>query len=103
MIKGTTPTLQFNLPFGTESIKSAEVVIEYTVANLKYFITKTVRDCQIAEKSLSVTLTQEETLRLPAPSQVNIQLRVLTNNDVALATAIYRVTVDRLLKEDVLK
>ena len=102
MIKGTTPTLQYNLPFASSLIKSAEIVVEYVDANKQVHIVKTLADCVLGEYSISTVLTQEETLQLPAPSTVNVQLRVLTTDDIALATETAKVSVKRLLKEDVI-
>ena len=103
MIKGTTPTLRFNLPFASSFIKSAEIIVEYVDANKRVTIVKTLEDCELGEMSIATVLTQEETLQLPAPSTVNVQLRVLTTEDKALATELQKVTVKRLLKEDVIE
>ena len=103
MIKGTTPTLQFNLPFASTLIKSAEIVVEYVDANKSVQIVKTLNECELGENSISAMLTQEETLQLPAPTTVNVQLRVLTTEDKALATELQKVSVKRLLKEDVIE
>jgi hypothetical protein len=103
MIKGTTPTLFFNLPFESSLIKSAEIVVEYVDANKSVKIIKTLADCELGEMSISTVLKQEETLQMPAPSTVNVQLRVLTTDDIALATEVEKVSVKRLLKEDVIE
>ena len=103
MIKGTTPTLLYNLPFESALIKSAEIVIEYVDANKSVQIIKTLEDCELGETSIATVLTQEETLQLPAPTMVTVQLRVLTKDEVALATEVQKVSVKRLLKEDVIE
>lgn len=103
MIKGTTPTLHYNLPFETNVIRSAEIVVEYVDANKSIQIIKTLDDCVLGDKCISTALTQEETLQLPAPSTVNIQLRILTIDELALATEVQKVSVKRLLKEDVIE
>lgn len=103
MIKGTTPTLHYNLPFETDVIKSAEIVIDYVDANKRIQIVKTLDDCVLGDKCISTALTQEETIQLPAPSTVELQLRILTIDELVLATEIQKVSVKRLLKEDVIK
>ena len=103
MIKGTTPTLHFNLPIDTSVIVSAEIVVEYVDSNKSVTIVKTTDACTIGENYIETVLTQEETLQLPAPTTVNIQLRILTNDGTALATEIQKVSVKRLLKEDVIE
>lgn len=103
MIKGTTPTLHYNLPFATSVIKSAEIIVEYVDANKSVKIIKTIDDCVIGEDCISTSLTQEETLKLPAPSTVNVQLRILTIDELVLATEIQKISVKRLLREDVIE
>lgn len=103
MIKGTTPTLLYNLPFDTDKIKSAEIVVEYVDQNKSVKIIKTLEDCTLGGTTISASLTQDETLQIPAPSIVYVQLRVLTTDDLALATEAEKVTVKRLLKEDVIE
>ena len=103
MIKGTTPTLLFNLPIDTATIKSAEVMVQYVDSNKEVTIVKTLDECEVTEKTITARLTQEETLQLPAPSAVAIQLRVLTIDDVALASVIFTTTVKKLLKEGVIE
>lgn len=102
MIQGTTPTLLFNLPFSASLIKSAEITIEYVDDLKKVLIKKELCDCELGETTIGTRLTQEETLQLPAPAMVLVQLRVLTTEDVALATTPYTVSVKRLLAEDVI-
>ena len=103
MIKGTTPTLQFKLPISTDVIKSAEIILRY-VDNLKSVtIERTMEECEVGTNTISAVLTQEETLALPAPSIAEVQLRVLTNDDVALATLPIKVSIKELLKESVIE
>ena len=103
MIRGTTPTLLFNLPFSADLIKSAEITIQYGCETNKDLIIKYLKDCELGERSISTMLTQEETLLLPAPSYAHIQLRIITTDDVVLATEPQAVTVKKLLAEDVIE
>jgi hypothetical protein len=103
MIKGTTPTLQFKLPFDSSLIKKAEIVVMYVDANKEVLIVRNLEDCTLGDKSIETKLTQEETLKLPAPSTVEVQLRIVTTDDSILATVPEKVTVKRLLKEDVIE
>ena len=103
MIKGTTPTLHYELDFDTSVIKSAEIVVQYVDANKAVQIVKGMEDCVVGERCISTALTQEETLQLPAPSHVEIQLKILTEDEMVLATEITKVSVKRLLKEDVIE
>lgn len=103
MIRGTTPTLLFRLPFSASQIKAAEITIKYVDNLKKEIMVKTLEDCTVEEKSISIMLTQEETLRFPAQTSVAVQLRVLTNDDVALATEPQYVKVKKLLSGDVIE
>lgn len=105
MIQGTTPILQYNLPFQTSVIKEAEITLQYTDAMKNILIVKTLKngECELGEKSISTKLTQEETLKIPAPATAKIQLRILTNDDVVLATKPCKVTVEELQKKDVIE
>lgn len=103
MIKGTTPTIKYNLPFESSLIKSAEIVVMYVDANKEVLIIRNLADCYLGDKSIETVLTQEETLKLPAPSTVEVQLRIATTDDTILATVPEKVTVKRLLKEDVIE
>lgn len=102
MIKGTTPSLVFNLPFETSIIKAVEMAIKYVDGIKKVLIVKTLEDCELGERSIGARLTQEETLQFPAPASVLVQLRVKTNDDTILATEPYTVKVKKLLTEDVI-
>ena len=107
MIRGTTPTLEFNLPFKASLIKSAQILISYVDNHKEVVIEKTLEDCVLGETSIGTELTQEETLAFPAPITAEVQLRVVTSGeggkDVAMATEVYKVKVKKLLKDGVLE
>lgn len=103
MIQGTTPVLHFNLPFSASLIKSAEITLQYMDSYKNVLIVKNLEDCELGETSIATRLTQEETLQLPAPAVAYVQLRVLTTDDVALATEPHKITVKMLLKGDVIE
>ena len=100
MIKGTTPTIHYDLPFESNRISTAEIVLEYVNANKKVLIVKGLTDCSFGETSIEAVLTQEETLQLPAPSIAHVQLRVVTTDGTVMATEAKAVTIKRLLKDD---
>ena len=103
MIRGTTPTLLFNLPFSASVIKSAEITIKYVDGYKKILIKKELCDCELGETTIGTRLTQEETLELPAPAQVLVQLRILTTDDIVLATEAKQVAVKKLLADGVIE
>ena len=106
MIRGTTPTLQFNLPFHASLIKSAQILISYIDNFKEVVIEKRLEDCVLGETSIATELTQDETLAFPAPTTAEVQLRVLVSRggtEKALATKIFKVNVKKLLKDGVLE
>lgn len=105
MIQGTTPVLHYNLSFSSSLIKEAEITLQYTDAMKSVLIVKTLKDgdCELGETSISTRLTQEETLKLPAPATARVQLRVVTTDNTILATEPYSILVKELLKKDVIE
>ena len=103
MIRGTTPSLTFNLPFNTTLVQSAEISIQYTDEYKKVLIVKELEDCELGETSISTRLTQEETLQIPATTDAKVQIRVLTTDGLALASDIFTVKVKKLLNEGVIE
>lgn len=97
MIPGTTPYVRCNLPFEADVITKAEFTIEYFAGSKRELIVKHLNDSVPDGQCLYFPLTQEETLKFPDNSWVNMQLRVLTVDGKALATSPYRVPVGRLL------
>lgn len=100
MIRGTTPTHTFRLSIETSSI--IEVRITYVQLG-KTVIEKTEEDVRMGEKSISLTLTQEESLKFRAGSEVEVQLKVLTNVGTVLASPVISLNVDKILNTEVLE
>lgn len=99
MIRATTPTHIFNLPFETDTIK--ELLITYSQRKMPV-VQKLTDDCVFDGKTIAVTLTQRDTARFSDRKVVEIQLRVLTTSDTALAGNITEVDVGRILDDDIL-
>ena len=99
MIRGTTPTHIFQLPFEAGTLD--EVRVSYAQAN-KVIVEKVTKDCTLKENMITVKLTQEETLKFSTMRNVDIQLKVKTNDGTVLATSIMRESVENVLNEEVL-
>lgn len=99
MIRGTTPTHTFTLPFDTENIDS--VRIAYAQGGAVIF-TKETGDCALKSDTITVKLTQKETLQLDDKQMVEIQLRVRLMDGEALSTPIMRKSVGECLDGAVL-
>lgn len=99
MIRGTTPRLDFYLPFDVSALTEAYVTF---AQNGETVFEKTLDECETEQNKISVKLTQEETLMLHVGSTVEIQIRAKTGNGDALASNIMRESADRILKEGVI-
>ena len=99
MIRGTTPTHTFNIPFDTSVVK--EVKILYAQDDVKV-LEKNTEDCALSGNSVSVTLTQEDTFKLDCKKPVEIQIRVLTLDGEALTSVPEKVGVSKCLDNEVL-
>lgn len=99
MIRGTTPTHVFTLPFNVDLIK--EVKIIYSQGGKKV-LTKCKADCTLNDNDITLTLTQEETLKFSCLNDVEIQLKILTHADKVIVSQIEAVDVERCLDSEVL-
>lgn len=99
MFRGTTPTLKFTLPIETSAIAAAYISVEQ---NRRVILEKSIEDCTLSGNTISVKLTQEETLKLGVSDRTEIQLRVRLADGNALASQIFMVPIDRILKNGVI-
>ena len=99
MIRGTTPKLEFTLPFDVFQLAEAYVTLSQCS---DVVLEKCLAECEAAGSTLSVRLTQEETLRLSAEKETEIQIRVRMHSGDVLASNIIRTNTDRILKDGVI-
>lgn len=99
MIRGTTPTHVFTLPFDVSVIKTAKVI--YSQRG-EVVLTKCGDDLRMEGNEIRLTLSQENTLSFTCTDNVSIQLRVLTTANDALASDIMIISVARCLEDEVL-
>lgn len=99
MIRGTTPTLEFIIPFDTGMLAEAFVTLSQ---NGEVKIDKALEDCHCGGNKLSVRLTQEETLKLECDCITEIQIRAKDVNGDAIASNIIRERTERILKDGVI-
>ena len=99
MIRATTPTHRFTLPFDyAQYVK--KILITYSQRG-EIVLEKHENDVQIDGNIVSYKLTQEET-KLFSNGDVRIQVRVLTLNNEALASEKYSMHIDNVLNDEVL-
>lgn len=83
IIRGTTPTMTFGLPFEAETLESAFVTVQQ---NKTTVIEKPISACECDGRTLSAKLEQEETLALSPDINAEINLVVKTMGGERLET-----------------
>ena len=99
MIRGTTPTHTFTIPFDVSGIKTVKII--YAQDDV-VIVEKLTESCVLDGMSIKTTLTQEETLKFDHKKAVQIQIRILTSGGTALASIVEQVGVSKLLDSEVL-
>lgn len=99
MLRATTPTHRFMLPFGEDMVQ--KLLITYAQQGVNV-LEKTEGDVQYDGNAIYLTLTQAETNLFKPNSDVEIQVRVLTKSNDALASKIFAVSVGDVLNDEVL-
>ena len=99
MRRGTTPTLTFALPFEVSELDAYWITISQRYENIR--VDKDDSDCTSSGSTITLQLSQEDTLKLIADKPVYIQIRALMDDD-AIASEIIETTVEDVLKEGVI-
>lgn len=99
MYRGTTPTFKFTLPIAAASITKLSITFRQPGgANIE----KTLDDVIREDKTITATLTEEETLSLRAKIfPLEIQMRAAVD-ETRLVSQIWTVPVNRILKDGAL-
>lgn len=99
MIRGTTPTLSFTLPF--IPIAAEKIWITFEQNDVEVF-TLEKHEITIEDNVISFTLTQEQTLALLPNSIVQIQIRIKFSELNVIASDTITTTVKEILKDGVM-
>ena len=99
MIRGTTPTHTFNIPFDTSLVD--EVKITYAQED-EIVLVKGTPDCILDTNTIKVTLSQDDTFKFDCKKSVQVQLRILTKSGEALASVVENIGVSKCLDNEVL-
>ena len=99
MRRGTTPTHTFNTDI---DLSEASVIWLTYKQNGKVLFTKEISDMTITAESISVTLTQEETLMFETDRNVKIQIRARFSDGSAIASNVIQTSANAILKEGVI-
>lgn len=96
MFIATTPTLKFELPIEANTVAAGYITI---AQKGKSIIDKPLSEWTCSEKTVSVRLTQKETMQLQPNANVEIQMRIRLADGTALASKIFSLTAERVLKD----
>lgn len=95
--QGTTPTLSWDIPYDAAMIATANVIIQQLGRTM---VEKTLKDCMCEENRLSLTLTQEETLKLDHRYAAKIQLAVRAIGTETVRTVVDDIQIAEALKKE---
>ena len=98
--RGTNPENTFKLPF--ELIAPKQVWLTYAQDDV-IIIDRDKTSITISGNTLKVELTQDETLKLDHRKQVQVQIRALTADNVAIRSNIKEYSVSKILKDGVIQ
>lgn len=96
MIRGSTPTLEFNLPFDVSGVSQLEIIF---AQNKRVIVEKDLADCESDGQTLRVMLSRAETLAFSAGRQMEMQLHVIFYDGAEVYSDIITESVERILKE----
>ena len=96
MMRGTTPTLVFSLPFDTELINKLYLTFSQ---NDKEILTVTEKVCDLHDTTVEVTLTQAETLLFEPNVLTEAQFRIITTTNIVTGSYPMRIAIQRILKD----
>ena len=103
MIRGTTPTNAFILPFYMEVADISALYVTYSQNGI-VIVDKSLNDVTISVKDnliVTLKLNQEDTLKL-SEGKVKIQIRLKTSDGVAMASNIINTYASEVLKDGVI-
>ena len=95
MIRGTTPTLKFNIPFSAALVETCYVTLSQSG---RVVVEKTTEDCEMNGATILCKLEQRETLWLNHKKNVDIQLRVKTKGN-AYVSQVFTEPVEQPMKD----
>lgn len=98
MIRGTTPTLRFTMPYTAEQIKSGYITFT-AQGNVLLDIPVNDTNVKITDGFISLTLTQQQTLMFKSCLLNLVQLRLVLNDNSVVASNIVKISVENILKD----
>ena len=105
MYRATTPIHTFTLPIQTSNCKEIQVTYKQGPAKVvKHYQDSTLPEGMTLDgDKVIIKLTQAETLKFCKKKVAFVQVRVLTTDDSAYASKLFKVAVDDVLNEEILQ
>ena len=97
--RGSTPTNIFNVNI---DLRDATVFLDYSQLG-EVIIEKTGDQLTITDKTITTTLTQEDTLKLDDNQLVEMQIRYIRSNGIADASNVITASVGKILKDGLIE
>ena len=97
--RGTTPHVKITLPFDSSILDVAYISISQ---DDNVIIEKTLYDCIQDGNTLTVKLTQEDTLKLSSEARAEIQIRARDNDGNAIVSNIKTTYIYKINKDGVI-
>lgn len=98
MYRGTTPTLTFTTPYAADMIQSGYISFAQRGADV-LDINLSDSAVTIGDESISVTLTQAQTLSFTTADKIHIQIRAVLVSGTAVASNIVMDSVNPVIKD----
>ena len=87
MIRGTTPPIKIKLPNNVSNYKVIKITFESILGKIK--VEKDLDEMEIIDsQTIQFRLSQDETLSFDPSDRIKVQIRAVTNDDLAYATKI---------------
>jgi hypothetical protein len=97
--KGCTCVNRFTFPYPEKDVEALFITYQQ---DRKTVFEKQLSDCVFDEDSISVKLTQEDTLKLKDDGTIQIQIRVRLYSGSVVKSEIIKTYTDAVLKEEVI-
>lgn len=100
MYRGTTPSITFHINTELNLNEIVECWVTFKSKSSNKIQTYTLDDLILdsEEKTITITMTQEDTLYF-SPGTVEVQIRLRTSDDLAYASNIKELDINRILKD----
>ena len=98
--QGATPTFILTLPAGWDLTLASKVVASFRCLGVQYDITPAAAD--ITASTVTVRLTQEQTLALTQGATLKVQLNWLYSNGIRAASKVWCGQIDEQLLQEVM-